>query len=138
MYCTQDDLKEQISEQTMIELADDDGDGVPDAGIIDALITESGDMIDSYLRDKYLVPFTDPPVLIKRICRNLTVCALYRRRLENLPDSIRDLQQEQLALLEKLASGQVRIGAPVADADPAQDRGYYQVKRTDDERIRIY
>ncbi|MCX7017107.1 MAG: DUF1320 family protein [Candidatus Sumerlaeota bacterium] len=55
-YATLDDLEKRIAPQTLVELADDDGDGAADAEVVAAALADADAAIDSYLSARYATP----------------------------------------------------------------------------------
>ena len=73
MYCSLDDIKQQVSETTLIEITDDNQANEINTKIIDEAILYSETLIDGYLRGRYTLPLATIAVLIKIIAADLTV-----------------------------------------------------------------
>ena len=133
-YLTPDDLTAQIPAAQLVELADDDGDGVADAAVLAAAIAAAEATLDGYLQTRYPLPLaTVPPVLV-RLARDLAAWELWSRRdtpdLEKRPVYFR--WKDALRFLEKLASGEVQLGAT---PPPAESAGGVRVAQTAAERV---
>jgi len=81
MYCTLTDImNRRIAEDDLIQLTDDQGQGVVDQTVVAEIINESDELINGYARSHYPVPFSPVPGLIRNISVELSVYALYQRR----------------------------------------------------------
>lgn len=113
-YATADDLASRLALEVLQELADDDGDSLPDAAVLDAVLADAAAEIDQKLSGRYLTPVLPPPAILKRWCIDLAVAALYLRRRQPLPTH----HGEQLALVRR-ALGAIADGlAGLAGATP--------------------
>jgi phage gp36-like protein len=113
MYCTISDLKTVIPEQDMIELTDD---MVPAAKIIAAnvnkAIADAGELIDGYLRGHYRLPLSPVPGIISTLACDIAVYRLYARKSRiTPPEGVSDRYKNALALLAKMQSGDIMLGA---------------------------
>ena len=79
-YCTQDDLLGRMQPEVLVELADDDGDGVADVTIVEAVIESASALIDGYCQSRYPVPISPVPDVVTRICVDLAIYDLHVRR----------------------------------------------------------
>ncbi len=122
MYCSLDDLLARVDEATLVALADDDGDGAVDAGVIEAAATDASAEIDAALAGRYAVPFSPVPDLIRGLCASLAADALFRRRRET-PSAAHAVEAERSrALLRLLASGDIALAGVTPSALPASNR----------------
>jgi len=110
MYCTLEDIKKIIPEETVVQLTD-----VADLGVIDAekvaeAIASADAIIDGYCAGRYLLPFAVVPAIVKPIAIDLTVYNLYAIRVETMPDVREKNRANAIRLLEHIAAGKVRLG----------------------------
>lgn len=133
-YLTPDDLTAQIPAAQLVELADDDGDGVADAGVVAAAIAAAEATVDGYLQTRYPLPLAAVPEVVKRLARDLAAWELWSRRdtpdLEKRPVYYR--YKDALRFLEKLAQGEVRLGA---EPPPAEAAGGVRTSRPAGDRV---
>lgn len=117
MYATQQDLDERFGQAELIALADRDGDGVADPGVVDAAITDAGAEMDGYFRAaNYSVPVTGTPVVTTRICANL---ARYNLYTNDAPEQVQRLHDDAIKWLKAVASGQIGLGVAIDGSEPA-------------------
>ena len=79
-YCTQSDIEKQLPSERLITLTDDDGDDIPDTGVIDEAIADADEEIDSYLAARYTVPVSPVPGIVKKLSVDIAIWNLYARR----------------------------------------------------------
>lgn len=117
-YCAQADLP--LDETTLIQLTDDTGSGVVNAGLVTDAINRQAELIDGYLRGRYTLPLENPPSLLKDINADLAVHWLHRRRTAGaeLPEGIKDAHKTALKLLEQMQAGKLLLGAGALTETP--------------------
>lgn len=119
-YCTLNDLGKLISENILLQLADDDGVGqfVTEEPINNAYsnvlqaINDADTVINSYLAGRYQVPIvTDPiPPVVVQISQNLALCNLYERRRElDMPEGIKNRRDRNIGLLKDIKMERAEI-----------------------------
>ncbi len=113
-YCTLDDIvKKRISEEDLIGLTDDYGDGVLDAEVVSGAIAEADELIDGYLRTRdFELPLATVPGVLRRLSAAIATYLLYGRRphLET-PERVKNDYTGALKTLEKIQRGEIQIGA---------------------------
>lgn len=131
MYCTFDDLVDQLPEYDLIQLTDDENTGVLDGDKIAAAIANATDIINGYVMGRYgAFPEGGVPGLIRTICVDVTIYKLYERRMAgNVPESILQRYKNALALLRDIQANKVQL--PV-DPLPGEDggTGEFRVRRS--------
>jgi len=116
MYCTLDDIKAKLPEETILQLTDDDNLGEIDQVKIEAAIAEADSEIDGYCSVKYTVPFAVVPAVIKKVSVDLAIYHLYARRVEVMPE-VRDRNRSNaVGLLKDISKGLVKLGEVAATA----------------------
>ncbi len=117
-YCTEDDLKKVIPEEIIIQLTDDvDPIDTIDPAIVDEMIAQADDEIDTYVVAKYDVPLAAPvPPIIRSISCDITVYKLYRRRMEEIPETRDTSYRDAVTLLKEIRDGKMPL--PIDDTDP--------------------
>lgn len=133
-YLTPEDLVAQVPDHQLLELADDDGDGVPDAAVLAAAIAAAEATVDGYLQARYRLPLAPVPAVLVRLARDLAVWELWSRRdtpgVETRPVYLR--WKEALRFLEKLATGEVLLGV---EPQPEQAGAPARVERGAADRV---
>jgi phage gp36-like protein len=112
-YCTQSDLLKIIPEQDLVQLTDDT---VPAAEInddnVDKAISDAGELIDGYLRDRYSLPLAPVPGLIGTLAADIAVYRLYARRAKlDVPEGVTERYKGAIKLLEQIQKGAIALGA---------------------------
>lgn len=132
MYCTQSDIIQAISEDTVIQLSDDDNLGVVSAENVTAVIVQADAEIDGYCGSRYTVPFATVPALIKALSIEIAVYYLYKRR--TVPEKIEKAYDKALARLKDIARGILSLGV---DPPPAASTsgGGAECNKTESDRI---
>ncbi|MDQ6974705.1 MAG: DUF1320 family protein, partial [Mariprofundaceae bacterium] len=64
-------------EATIIQLSDDNHDGIADATVIAAVLAQADDEIHARIANRYAVPMSPVPALAKRLAANLAVGLLF-------------------------------------------------------------
>jgi len=133
-YVTKSDLeKEAGGPDKLVELTDDDQDGVADQAVLDDAIEEAGTLVDSYAQLRYATPFATPPARAKQLAAAEALYRLKRRRRAATEDDRLD-HEERVRFLEQVSTGKVSLGV-----DPAPPKSTAVVpaviQRSDDEDI---
>ncbi|MDA8254180.1 MAG: DUF1320 family protein [Betaproteobacteria bacterium] len=114
-YATQADLESRYGAEEVLQLADRDGDGVIDAGVIDQALRDADAEIDGYLGSRYQLPLATAPQII-----NVYACDIARYRLyaSAATEEVRNRYQDALKFLRLAAEGKVMIGPSANGAAP--------------------
>lgn len=80
-YVALSDLDGKIPPPFIVQALDDDADGVVDAGLWDLIASQAGQAVDARLGQRYEVPFTEPPAVVKEAALVFAAEALYARRV---------------------------------------------------------
>jgi phage gp36-like protein len=79
-YVLQSDIAGDIPAPFLIEALDDDGDGLADDGVWDAVAASVATEIDGVLGQRFPVPFVTVPAVVKAAAQILALSKLYTRR----------------------------------------------------------
>jgi len=111
-YATQADLEpERIPTAELIQLTDDTGSGLVDAGIVTAKLTEASAMVDSYARQRYTVPLQTSEQ-VKSLTLDIATYKLFERR-RRIPESVGTAYSNAIAFLRDVAAGRAALDQPV-------------------------
>jgi len=134
MYCTLDDIKQQVSETTLIEITDDNQVNEINTAIMDEAILYSETLIDGHLRGRYTLPLPTVPILIKILAADLSVFRLYSRRFyTDMPESINNKYKNSIKLLEQIQRGIISLG--IEKEETPTEAGEYLTNKTFSDRI---
>jgi phage gp36-like protein len=115
MYCSLDDIKDQIGEETLIQLTDDEGLNEVHQGRVDRAISSAGSVINGYCGGRYRVPFADPaPDVIREMAAVMAISNLYRRRVSEMPEVWKDAYRQAVRQLEAMEKGTFSLGVDTA------------------------
>ncbi|MGO1000838.1 gp436 family protein [Lysobacter sp. CA196] len=127
-YCTVADLQRAIPPRTLIELSNDDPVAeAPDLSVVESKIDAAEELVDAYLRGRYVLPLAPVPTVIKDVVIHLARHDLYARRPEgnDLPDAVVRTYKGGMDLLKDIRDGKVTIGHPDTQAaapEPGQTK----------------
>lgn len=116
-YISIDDLRTLVPAHVMMELSDDDADGIADSAMIDGIINEACELVDGYLRGRYSLPFASTPTLITQSAKQIARYMLYERRPEGfeLPPAVTDGRKIAIKNLEQIRDGKITLGVPAGE-----------------------
>ena len=122
-YCTKNDIAARLPMRTLVALTDDTHEQkfVNDA-VLNEHIALSCDVIESYLRQRYVLPIDPVPPLLVEIAATLTVFSLFARRPhqhEEPPGLWFERERAARRMLEQMQQGRITLGKPgTGDPDP--------------------
>jgi phage gp36-like protein len=122
-YCAQADLERRLTLPILIDLTDDT---VPpetvDAAVLDAEIAAAGEIVDGYLRDRYVLPLDPVPGLVREIVADITAYRLWGRRPDTKGEAPKNLDKAHdtaLKLLREIQAGKVTLGVTAGQPEAA-------------------
>jgi len=118
-YCTKADILGLIPEETLIQLTDDHGAGIVDDGIVDQSIADADAEIEGYCGERYTLPFSPVPAIIKKASADIAIYNLYGRR-QGAPEDRSKRYDNAIKLLRDISAGKITLGAS-APEETAQD-----------------
>ena len=114
-YITNADIEERLGSATLLQLADDDGDSVADAGIADEARLGAQSEVDSYLARRFSTPIdlTAHPELVDSLASITLDLAEYRLRLRRPPvsEDARRRRDEAVGWLSRVSDGRLTLAA---------------------------
>jgi|Deesub1362B_J571_1020462.scaffolds.fasta_scaffold00331_35 phage gp36-like protein len=126
-YCTLDDLKKIMDPERIRQLTDDNQTGSIDQNIVDAEIEGADAEINGYCQEKYTVPLSPVPTLIKELSKKITRYRLYMRR-GKVPEEIQNDYKNCVKILENIARGLISLGA----SEPTEKQEIKKSKELED------
>jgi phage gp36-like protein len=134
-YCTYEDVETRIGEDDLAALADYDGDGSPDADVVQQAIQSAAALIDSYLAIRYAVPVTGPdgetPEVLATRAVNLAVYFLRLGR-DSVTADVRAQYLDDVRWLNQVVAGRVSLGVEPA---PSESSGAPGARFESEERL---
>jgi len=119
-YITNADIEERLGTAAYIQLADDDGNGIADVGVVDEARLGAEGEVNSYLGRRYSVPvsLTTHPDLADVLASFTLDLAEYRLRLRRppVPDDARRRRDQAIEWLTRVAEGRIELPSAVGIA----------------------
>lgn len=111
-YCVLADIQAEIPQVQLIQLTDDT---VPPVAVnqpvVDKAIADASDIINAYVGERYQVPITIVPALVKNMAVDLAVYRLFlRRKKQNLPEAAQKAYDNTMRLLRDVQAGRLSLG----------------------------
>lgn len=118
MYCQIEDIRKQISLDTLIQLTDDNQTGEIDIEIAEEAINYSGTLINGYLIGRYNIPINNEiPDIVKIVAIDLSIYRLYSRRFQtDMPDSVSEKYKNSMKILEQIQKGIISLSIDATDS----------------------
>ncbi|GAB4389038.1 MAG: hypothetical protein Kow0025_11970 [Thermodesulfovibrionales bacterium] len=119
-YSSVDDMKGLLPEEVLVQLTDDEGLGSVNRQRVEEAIAQADAEIDSWCGERYAVPFSTVPAVVKKMSADIAVYNLYCRRVAEMPEVRKDRYRNAVRQLEAISKGAVSLGvdpAPSASRD---------------------
>jgi phage gp36-like protein len=130
-YCTQTNIEDRIGREDLLRLSDHDGDGTPDADVVEQAIWHAQGDLDSYLQVKFEVPIVPTPAVLEKHCVTMAVYYLQLGR-DSVTENMRNAYKDILAWLKDVVAGKAALGGAVA---PAESSGAPSVRYESQDRV---
>lgn len=129
-----------MSEQDVIRLSNDDYTATEiDIKIVNEIIDTAEDMLNSFVRGRYVVPLTPVTKLVESMVLDLAVHGLYSRRTNvAIPEPVSDAYKNTIKMLGLIQERKMHIGVDEiqSGADGAISGGVdIRVNKTPDDRL---
>lgn len=113
-YCTLDDIKAMLPEDVIIRLTDDEGLSIIDESRVSESIAQADAELDSYCADRYEVPLSPVPEILRKLSVDVAIYNLYSRSVHEMPPVRAGRYRAAVRQMEGIARGLVSIGPSVA------------------------
>lgn len=107
-YLTIAEFVDRVGLPEVIRLTDGTGDGRIDRAMLINKLIDAQSTVDAHFASRYLVPLTDPPIIVKKFVAELAHAALYPG---GAPDGVAELAKQTLRMLERIQDGRMQIPA---------------------------
>ena len=115
-YAARTTLETAFGAEELVQIADRDGDGEPDATLLTAVLSRADVLIDGYLAGRYALPLAAPPPVLVAVAADLARYWLYD---DAAPEQVRKRYEDALACLKDVASGKVLLALPPVAVSPS-------------------
>lgn len=114
-YASLDDLIARAGEREILDVADRDGDGLPDGDVVAEALTHADNIVNGYVATAYTLPFAAVPDLVRT-----WAVAIARHKLHHQgpPDYVVAEYKDALASLRDVQAG--RMTLPIATGEIPQ------------------
>lgn len=116
-YASRTDLETRFGAAELAQLADRDGDGVEDAGVIDGALADADQLVNGYVAGRYAVPLSPVPDLVKRWACDI---ARYFLWADAVTDLVKARYEAAVNGLKDVARGAVTLQAAGIEARDAE------------------
>lgn len=133
MYIDKDTLVKYIDEQELIRLTDDENLGSINDGRVNEAIANACNEFDNYVGQIYdLTALPTPlPAMLVQLIVDLAIYNLYKRRYRlEIPESLKELHNENIKTLERISRGEITIGLT-----RKTEAGFVKINKTESGRI---
>lgn len=111
-YCTIEDIENQTSTPTLIQLSSDNGQEEVNRVVVEEAIIYSSTLIDGYLRGRYSLPLDAHFPLLRILAIDLSIYRLYSRRMRNeMPEVIQKNYDNAISTLRDIQKGVITLQA---------------------------
>ena len=119
MYATVTDLEGYVGADELTLLADRDGDGARDSGVIEQVLAQTDAEIDGYVAGRYDLPLdAGRAVILKQSAMDIAIYRLCTNEAL-LTDSRRQRFEDARRFLRDIARGEISIGQPGRAPQPS-------------------
>ena len=114
-YAAQADIENRYGSNLLLTIADPDGTGAINTGLVTLALADASEFIDSHLQERYQLPLQTIPTMLIVLAVDIAVY-----RIAVLPtEEQRKRYEDALKLLKSIAEGKLQLGA----APPPQTEG---------------
>lgn len=128
-YSVEADIIKALPEETVIELTDDEETGEIHSPFVDDAISKSDGEIDAYLVNRYSTPLAVPiPDIIRGISVDIAIYYLYKRRVEELPETRVMSYKDSIRTLRDIRDGKMPLPITEEEESTASDIAFGAVR----------
>lgn len=128
-YCILADIQEQIPESDLIQLTDDSDTGAVDTTVTDRAIADADAEINGYCAERYAVPFSPVPDIVRKFSVDICIYNLFSRR-QGAGEDRRNRYNDAIRFLQNVAKGLVTLGVD-SPAETTQDTVSVSTSKSD-------
>jgi phage gp36-like protein len=120
-YCTTEDLRALLSDETLLRLADDSGTAASllepaVSSVIASAIANADKEIDMAVSGRYVVPVSPVPVTLATLSSRIAVYYLMMRRDRPMDEKWSESYKQAIGTLSQIRTGEIFMDAPTASA----------------------
>jgi len=119
-YATQQDLVDRFGSDELIQLTDRANVGTIDSTVVNRVLGDADAEINGYLAGQYALPLATVPAVLVRLACDI---ARYQLSADRVTEAVRDRYKDSVAMLSKIARGEVQLGVATGQAPAPTDSG---------------
>lgn len=119
-YASLEDLVERAGMDEIVQVADRDGDLIPDPEVIGAALIHADNLANGYLAGRYTLPFSTVPDLLRTWA---TAIARYHLHRDGAPEYVTADYKDALAGLRDVQRGAISLPLPSGGEPAATSAG---------------
>lgn len=139
MYCNLKDLISIIPEKELINLSNDKPADTINQETINTCMSFADELINASLRNKYSLPLSFVPDLVRQLSADITAYRVYSRRPKDVPEHIKQNYEFALKILANIQKGTTVLDLPSEHPEEDGVQGsssmYITNKRPEDRRF---
>jgi phage gp36-like protein len=106
MYLSAEYLINILTEKAVAQLTDDVNGETINTDLINLIIANQSELIDNYLRGRYLLPLKNQHYILQSVCFELVKYELYKRR-NAINDNAKANYKQAIQLLDDISTGKI-------------------------------
>jgi phage gp36-like protein len=122
-YAVQQDLVDRFGDAELKQLTDRVNGTTIDATVVAAALADAGAEIDSYLVQRYALPLSATPDVLKRVACEIARYRLYANQSGAASETVRNNYKDAVAWLRDVAAGRANLDPNASAAVPASTGG---------------
>lgn len=122
-YAILADIEAQLSEDELIQLTDDAGEGEVDESIVARAIVDADEEMDGYLGGRMEVPLYPVPGIVRKLSVDIAIYNLYSRRPGTPPDVRSKRYDNAVRFLVRVGEGKLSLGQDDPAGAPPESGG---------------
>jgi phage gp36-like protein len=122
MYAALPDLIARAGEAEIRQTADRDRDGIVDADVVTAALSDADNLINGYLRTRYSLPLASTPSLVRTWATSIARYLLHRN---GAPDYVVQDYKDAIAALKDVSAGRMALPDVAGNEPAAKPAGCY-------------
>lgn len=118
MYSSVARIKARLTNDTLLQLTDDEGLGVVNEARLSAALVKASSIVDMLCGTKYSVPFVSVPSIVESLVDDIAEYELYARKVREFPEAIKERRDNAVKLLTNVSNGTASLGIDPAPKPP--------------------
>jgi phage gp36-like protein len=108
-WLTQAHIEDRVQETVLLALADDNGDHIVDANVIQSVAADAEGVVESHIGGRYVVPLGVAEEALVDIAAAIAIHRLYLRQSEESPDHVKEAHTLAMRRLDRIRRGEILL-----------------------------